>query len=249
MNLKKSDKIIAIAAVLILIIAAIGVILYTDKEPDDKLPSVDEMSLFNVKVETRSGSLMLDNADYIMSKRTPYIGTFEVPVDNLKGVQIYIEYGTQVFALLLKERRQNTITVTVYDENENQIDSKQITGKGNETISIFGSSPLNIYEIKAKDKIDAEIKLSENISSSILTNTYTIEVSIDHGGRMLRPLLRLREILGMKDSFSPQITYEYYYYFIEEPPVTNGDIDTDLSTQNLNSGVQTYRNLSLPGKN
>ncbi len=122
MNLKKSDKIIALVAVVILIIAAIGVILYTDIEPEVELP-IKEMFLYNVTVETNSGSLRLDNTDYSMTNKKPYTGTFEVTSDNLESIDIYIEYedNDRGFLKILKNSRKNTITVTVYDETENEV--------------------------------------------------------------------------------------------------------------------------------
>jgi hypothetical protein len=245
MNLKKSDKIIAAAAVVILIIAAIGVILYTDTEPDDKIPEEDELIVYKVNVEERSGVLSLDNSEYTMKNKKPYVGTFEVSSDNLKGVDIYVEYEDKDPGFLFKKGRQNTITITVYDENENEVGSKQITGKGNETISVFCSSPINIYEIKAKDMNDAEEKLDENLSTTGLTQTYTLEVSVKHGESILRPIMWLLEKLG-KDSFTPEITYNYYYYNLEEEYTNNDDlVETGLTT----SMPKTYSTLGLPGKN
>jgi len=47
MNLKKSDKMIAIAGVVILIIAAIGIILYASNEPENEVPTnTEQRSLY-----------------------------------------------------------------------------------------------------------------------------------------------------------------------------------------------------------
>jgi hypothetical protein len=246
MNLKKSDKIIAITAVVILIIAAIGVVLYTDKEPDEVLPEENEMILYTVDVEPRQAPLTLDNTDYFMKNKKPYTGTIEVPCDNLKGVDIYIEYEDKDIGFLLKKGRQNTITVTVYDEADSEICTTQIMGMGNETLKIPGSNPLDIDQIKAKDITDAEARLEENLSNTGLTKTYTIEVSVKHGESILRPIMWLLEKLG-KDSFTPEITYEYYSYILEEQKLDD-DGDDDLSEESLNPTVVTYRTLGLPGK-
>ena len=42
MNLKKSDKIIAVVAVLILIVAAVGIILYAESEDEVKVGNENE---------------------------------------------------------------------------------------------------------------------------------------------------------------------------------------------------------------
>ena len=221
MNLKKSDKIIALVAVVILIIAAIGVILYTDIEPEVKLP-VKEVFLYNVTVESNPGSLRLDNTDYSMTNKKPYTGTFEVTSDNLESIDIYIEYedNDRGFLKIFKNSRKNTITVTVYDEAENEVISTKIIGMGNETLIISGSSALDIGQIIAKDINDAREKLDENLSNTGLTQKYTIEVTVKYGE--LRILKKFLEKLS-GDSFTIEITANHYDYQLEEVEDSNND--------------------------
>jgi len=221
MNLKKSDKIIALVAVVILIIAAIGVILYTDIEPEVVLP-VKEVFLYNVTVETNPGSLTLDNTDYSMTNKKPYTGTFKVTSDNLESIDIYIEYkdNDRGFLKILKNSRKNTITVTVYDETENEVISTKITGIGNETLIISGSNALDIGQIIAKDMNDAREKLDENLSNTGLTQKYTIEVTVKYGE--LRILKKFLEKLS-GDSFTIEITANHYDYQLEEVEDSNDD--------------------------
>jgi len=221
MNLKKSDKIIAIVAVVILIIAAIGVILYTEKEPEIKLP-VKEMFLYNVTVEINPSSLILDNTDYTMTNKKPYTGTFEVTSDNLESIDIYVEYedNDRGFFKFVKESRKNTITVTVYDEAESEVISTKIIGMGNETLNIPGSNALDINQIIAKDINDAREKLAENLSNAGSTQKYTIEVSVKYGEiRMLRKFLE--KLSG--DRFTIEITANHYDYQLEEVENSNDD--------------------------
>ena len=221
MNLKKSDKIIALVAVVILIIAAIGVILYTDIEPEVKLP-VKEVFLYNVTVESNPGSLRLDNTDYSMTNKKPYTGTFEVTSDNLESIDIYIEYedNDRGFLKIFKNSRKNTITVTVYDEAENEVISTKIIGMGNETLIISGSNALDIGQIIAKDMNDAREKLDENLSNTGLTQKYTIEVTVKYGE--LRILKKFLEKLS-GDSFTIEITANHYDYQLEEVEDSNND--------------------------
>ena len=229
MNLKKSDKIIAIVAVIILIIAAIGVILYTDKEPEIELP-IEEMFLYNVKVETNPGSLVLDNTDYTMTNKKPYSGTFEVISDNLESIDIYVEYKDNDRGFF-KESRKNTITVTVYDKTETEVSSIKIIGIGNETLNIPGSNPLDINQIIAKDINDAREKLAENLSNTGSTQKYTIEVSVKYGEiRWLRKILE--KLSG--DSFKIEIIANNYDYQLEE--VENSNEDNGYEETNIRLG-------------
>ena len=229
MNLNKNDKIIAIVAVIILIIAAIGVILYTDKKPEIKLP-IEEKFLYNVNVETNPSSLVLDNTDYTMTNKKPYSGTFEVISDNLESIDIYVEYEDNDRGLF-KESRKNTITVTVYDKSETEVSSIKIIGMGNETLNIPGSNPLDINQIIAKDLNDAREKLAENLSNTGLTQKYTIEVSVKYGEiRILRKILE--RLSG--DSFTIEITANHYDYQLEE--VENSNETAVYEETNIQSG-------------
>jgi hypothetical protein len=232
MNLKKSDKIIAFVAVVILIVAAIGVILYTDIEPEIELP-LEEMFLYNVTVETNSGSLRLDDTDYSMTNKKPYTGAFEVISDNLGSIDIYIEYedNDRGFFKFLKNSRKNTITVTVYDKAENEVCSTTIVGMGNETLSIPISNAFDIGQIIAKDMNDAREKLEENLSNTGVTQKYTIEVTVKYGEvRILKKILE--KLSG--DSFTIEITANHYDYQLEE--IVDSNDDDGYEETNIQSG-------------
>ncbi len=240
MNLKKSDKIIAISAVVILILAAIAVILYTDTEPEMEI-TVEELYRYNVKVEENSNTLTLDNKDYSITDRKPYIGSFEVFSDNLKNIDINIEYNDNDRGLLrfLKERRKNTIMVTVYDGYDNEVDSLMITGMGNENLSIYGSDFLDIDQITAKDINDAKEKLAENLTNTGMTQEYSIVVNVEYGE--LRILKKIFERIR-KDSFSIKITANHYDYQLEK--IENPDDDDDYIETNLQFGYSATHYVS-----
>lgn len=245
MNLKKSDKIIVLVAVVILILAAIGVILYTDKEPKMNLV-LEEMFNYKVIVETNTDSLKLDNTDFTITSRNPYTGTFEVFTDNLKDIEIHVDYEDKDPGILrfLKERRKNTLIVTVYDEFENQLQSTTITGIGNDTLYIYGSEALNIDEITAKDINDAREKLTENLSSTGLTKKYTIVVSVKYGE--IRLLKKIGEILR-KDSFSIDIITHHYDYQLEKIENPNGNDDYKETNIQLGYTATTYVSTNYIG--
>jgi hypothetical protein len=245
MNLKKSDKIIAISAVVILILAAIGVILYTDTEPEMEI-TVEELYRYNVKVEENSNTLTLDNKDYSITDRKPYTGSFEVFSDNLKNIDINVEYNDNDRGLLrfLRERRKNTITVKVYDGFDNEVDSIMITGMGNENLSIYGSDYHDIDQITAKDINEAKEKLAENLTNTGTTQEYSIVVTVEYGE--LRILKKIFERIR-KDSFSIKITANHYDYQLEKIENLNDDDDYEETNLQLGYSPLTYVSTNYIG--
>ena len=247
MNLKKSDKIIALIAVVILILAAIGVILYTEKEPDMNL-TLEEMFNYKVIVGTNTDSLKLDSTDFSITSKKPYTGTFKVSSDQLENITIHIEYEDKDPGILkfLKERRKNTLTVTVYDESETQIRQTKITGVGDDTIIIEGLKPLNIDEITAKDINDAREKLTENLTKTEtgLNQEYTIVVSVQYGE--IRLIKKIIEYLR-KDSFKIDIKANHYDYQLEK--IQSPNDDDDYKETNIQSGytATTYVSTNYIG--
>ena len=115
----------------------------------------------------------------------------------------------------------DTITMTVFDENDDKIDSVKITGSGNNSIMTQDNPPTTIGIIQAKDETEAWQKLEENLSMDSIKETYKIRVTIDQKETLLfRPLARIAELLS-QDTFKLTVTCEYYVYSIvppQEPP-------------------------------
>jgi len=253
MTLKKSDKIIAIIGVIILIVAAVGIYLYAGVEEEDKIPIEEEKTFFEIQYEERSMAAMPDDQDYTIKAKILGSGTYEGMVEiiqqNLKSVDVFVDYSDNKvgFFPILKIIRSigaDTITITVYDSQENEVGREKIKGSGNVTIPIKSdASMISMEPIEADDLLEATTILEERYID--YTETYTIHISLKTGlwGK-------IRERFMGKDSFQLEITYNYYdYYIIEKIPGEESDGDGDLPPTGENQGSQTWSPMAYPGKN
>ena len=250
MNLKKSDKMIAGIAVLVLIIAAVGIVLYSeDKDAvtldDDK----DKMMSYDVNVDTPMGSACDDNYEVSTKKNGAYDGVVDIGMQNVKSVTFYVEYEDKFTGLfgfgLIKKIGQDTITVTITDMDGNKIGSDTIKGSGNATITILGvTDMISTAPIEAKSKAEAEEELEERYADNPTNVTYKVKVSIKYGE--LRIIKKLRERMFSKDKFTLEVTYDYYDYSVEEPNGGGGNPPTSTPATSEYS-TTTYYSTSFPG--
>jgi len=247
MNLKQSDKMIAVVAVVILIIAAIAIIVYN--EPEDEIEDTEGAKLltYTLDPELKEGSLTLDPTPYEVEHKVlgdgSYTGTIDLPSDMIiESVSFHFDYEDNKMGLLnfFKNMRADTLDITIIDESENEVGTLSLVGIDNGTVDLKLEGPMSINTIEAKDLDEAKMKLEENLTdymSYIEYDTYTVKVSLTNGESVFRPLVWLSEKLLGKDTFTPTITYKYYDYKAPIPPETedddngddNGDEDKDTS--------------------
>ncbi len=254
MTLKKSDKIIAIFGVIILIVAAVGIYLYAGVEEDEKIIMEEEKMYFDIEFDETSMPIMPDNQDYSIKAKLlgsgSYEGVFEISQENLKSVDVFVEYSDNKVGFfprlgLIGRIGADTITITVYDSQENEVGREKIKGSGNASISVKSEgSMISLEPIESEDILDAQFQLEERYID--YSETYTIHISLKTGlwGK-------LRELLG-KDKFDLEISYSYYqYHLIEKIPgdESDGDGDDDLPPTGGNQGSQTWSPMAFPGKN
>jgi len=268
MNLKKSDKIIAIIGVVILIVAAIGIIMYApgDKEDDNVEPPAEPIN-FDILVEPTNVPL-IDNPEYPISDNLINLfGRFDrfdkseyIPVNissrGVKSVNIFVEYNDQrsgaLFGLL-KNVRADTLTVSILDKDGTEVMAPvDIKGNGSISYDISVNNLLGVRSIsaldedKAKEKLDLELM---NLSDEMVT--YTVKVTLNEKERVLRPIHFLLEKLLDRDTFSIQVTYDQEVYDIKsvENDGYNGDGKMGQSESgNNNYDKQRYEYLDMTNK-
>jgi hypothetical protein len=248
MTLKKSDKIIAIIGVIILIVAAIGIYLYAGVEEDEEIIIEEEKMFFDIEFDETSMPIMPDNQDYSVKARSSYEGIFEISQQNLKSIDVFVEYSDNKVGFfprlgLIGIIGADTITITIYDSQDNEIGREKIKGSGNTTIPVKSQgSMISLEPIEAEDMLEAQTFLEERYID--YSETYTIHISLKTGlwGK-------IRELLG-KDTFDLEITYSYYnYHLMEKIPGDESDGDDDLPPTGGNQGSQTWSPMAFPGKN
>ncbi len=243
MNLKKSDKIIAIAAVLVLIVAAIGIIFYTETDGEDEVPKNGEEEYTTYDVVYDIVEVKLDKTnhqlkDKLFGKDINYNEVFEISNRHVKQIDFNITFKDNHKGRLLKNLGADELKVTICGTNMAE-QKKTIKGEGKVTLSSDSKSALNLESIEAKDEFDARDRLDENLSLDTMMENYTITASIKHGEKLIfTPFRWLLEKLG-KDSFSIEITYTYYDYSLEEPE--ESDI-SPIEPKTESTGGVTYSN-------
>lgn len=255
MSLKKSDKIIAIIGVIVLIGAAIGIYIYavTEEEAEESKEEAEEMKTFNVIYEEKSMPINPENTDFTIRPRilrkTTWTSELKLTQENLKNVSITVDYTDNkrgiLLGLVFKSIGADTLSITVYDSQDKEVGSESIKGDGKRSINVEIARPFSLDPIEATNILDAYDLLEEKYVN--YDETYTIEMTLKTGlwGK-------IREILG-KDSFTLDAKYTFYDYDLEEPEKETGDDDFDNpgSGQDDNgyNNYGPYSGLSLPGKN
>jgi hypothetical protein len=250
MTLKKSDKIIAAIGVIILIVAAVGIYLYAGMEEDDEKPEEeDETTYFEIQYDEVSMPATPDNQDYFIKPRIlntrPYVGVVDISQKNLKSVNVFVEYSDNKVGLFprigfLSFIGRDTITITIYDSQENELARESISGRGNVSIPVkTGGDMISLEPIEAEDLTEAEILLEERYID--YEESYTIRISLRTGlwGK-------IREILG-RDRFMLDVEYTFYNYYIEEM-IPGDDFDDEFPPTGEDLGSQTWAPMAYPGK-
>ena len=133
MTLRKSDKIIAIVGVIILIIAGIGIFVYMDTEDDngDMNGDSDEMKFFTV--ESKMNFKSLDDKSQSKIRLPMILGTkkfsfkHEIIDQNVRNITVTVKYTDQnpglIITRILKTLGQDTLTINVKDSEGNKVGS------------------------------------------------------------------------------------------------------------------------------
>lgn len=263
MSLKKSDKIIAVIGVVILIVAAVGIILYTQEadEIEEYFEPVVEYYDFPVSVETENGQitgeiviegsrLLRDNSEII---------TYDVSYSaapTLRNIEVFVEFkdkNTGLFGLgLLKIFGRDKLTVVLLDEEGNEIDSDEIKGDGNLSLSTTVNDELHFEPFRAKSIYYAEEMLQENLTKEQKEPiSYQIKATLQEKELRLRPFARLLEKFG-RDTFDYTITCYYYSYSIQDidykPSGNEDNGSNEMVEQSLSVQDQaTYNHFLITG--
>ena len=249
MNLKQSDKMIAIVGVVILIIAAISIIYYVSSEDEVGEPT-KEKKTFRVTWKEKNGEMNIPDENV---GKESYTNPFTVLTESgsvIKTVDVQIKWNDDNTYGILRVYGQDTLTATISLAG-GETKTHESTGEGDETLS------FNVYTVSYRDDVieandideaKQEIKDKYQGMNSAL---FDVDVSVETGERFqfirpLRSFLNNRKDKG--DTFSFFITYTYSYPEIVEDHGNNYDGD-NTTGQGESKGTATYKNMGLPGKN
>jgi hypothetical protein len=209
-SLKKNDKIILIVAVVILVIAGVGVAMYQSPTPQSSLPStiMNELN-YDVNWTVRNGSL--NTLSDFVGKKSQYETTVMIPEGNVRCVTFNLSW-TDDRMTLLKRMGLDSLTLEVtmpdglYTFTEMNT-SAPITGKGTITHTIVNGIIPPDVPIKADNEKDAQAKLKSKpyYDDSWTDKNININISVKIGEIRL-----LKKIRDKGNDFNLKITYQYY---------------------------------------
>ena len=241
MNLKKSDKIVALIGVIILIIAAVVIVTYvaTEEEEDNNEP---EWKSFRVNWMEDNTTLNINDA---------WVGTDEaytVPIEIndiqegavIKEIIVTISWEDDMIRGLFKKNKGlDTLTAEItLVGGETKIHDE--VGWGQEELYFFVNDKPNVREIdevknleEAKEKLMAQFP-GKN-TAELTTNIMTMK-----GEKIFK---------DPGNYFDLHVECVYYYpQFPEEDSQSKDDLNTQNTESADNQGTMTYSSLGMPGK-
>lgn len=250
MSLKKTDKLIAVIGVIILIIAGVGIVLFASTNEENVSttePQGEQPKIFEILYkEGQPRGAVIDNKDFTIKPKLfgegTYVGNIVIKDQDLKSLNIMVEYHDNVCGLLFgkiaRSLGADTFTITVTDKDNKVLAKETIKGDGKKAINItIGQKILN-STIEATDLQDAQGKLEElSVSYNV---SYKIKISLKVGiWGILREMLK-------KDSFTLKANYTQFVYEPKEPLDDYNDGSPPTGTDYYTGTSWNW--MSYPGK-
>lgn len=223
MMLKKNDQIILIVGVVILIIAGIGIAMYTVPDNgDDEVgdPSREEM-IYTYTWEQKSGDMTIGSTLYA-DKNEPYEDTHTIKTMEgtvLTSVEFTLTWTDDSTYGLLVQRGLDTLTAELSLKGNSKEETS--VGEGNLSFTFNPYSRPTSDSVQAEDKSEAEREINTMLEGKNMADV-DVKVSIQTGERIFR-LLRFFRDQG--NEFELTASTIYYEYTLEEPEETDDDDD------------------------
>jgi hypothetical protein len=246
-SLKKNDKIIIIVAVVILVIAGVGVAMYqSPKAPTDYSSLITSQKSYNVTWTLRNGTLT--TLSDFAGKKTPYEKTVTIPDGNVNSVTFNLSW-TDDHMTFFKRMGLDSLTLEVtmpdgvnYFTETNTSAPK--TGYGTISHTLIKDIIPPEGPIQAKNEQEAQTKLqtSPYFDDSWSDKDITINVSV-HVGE-LRFLKKLRD---KGNDFELKISYQYYDGALKVDTTKNTGGDSTIPPDDVwsNEGTPPYISMII----
>jgi hypothetical protein len=226
-SLKKNDKIIVIATVIILVIAGVGIAMYQSPKTSSVLPStLTSEKTFDVIWTQRNDTM--NTISEFAGKKSQYQKTIQIPVENLKSITFNLSW-TDDHMTVMKRMGLDSLTLEVTTpDGRNFMEttkSAPITGEGTITYTVSTGIIPPVSSIKADDEKNAQAKLKNKpyYDDSWTNKDIKINVSVKIGEVRI-----LKQMRDKGNNFDLKITYQYYDGALKEDTTKNtaGDSNT-----------------------
>jgi hypothetical protein len=244
MNLNKNDKIILIAGITILIIAGVGIALYTSPDEEGVKVLDTEQKYYNYNWMKDIKDEIIEDNIYVEKSSTYKNNDLSIdspPSSVITNIEIQIIWEDDYTYGIFRTRGEDTLTVTITDE-KGESKTESATSGENLTFQFNSNYKVPISDsIPADNKLDAETNL-ENLFKDQNIFDFDIEVNVETGERLFRPLKFLRD---QGNDFQIKAKYTYYYFDIEEQ-IEDNENDENKTTNDDGSNIgigNFYKNL------
>jgi hypothetical protein len=220
-SLKKNDKIIVIVAVVILVIAGVGVAMYQSPKTSSVLPStLTSEKTFDVIWTQRNGTL--NTISEFAGKKSQYQTTIQIPVvGNLRSITFILSW-TDNHMTFMKRMGLDSLTLEVTTPDGRTFTdtntSAPITGEGTITHTVSTGIIPPVSSIKSDDEKNAQAKLEGKpyYDDSWTNKDININVSVQIGEVRI-----LKQMRDKGNNFDLKITYQYYDGALKEDITKN----------------------------
>ena len=243
MALKKSDKIIAIIGVIILIVAIFGIFIYASSEEPTEEGEKTKVISYQVDWIPSSDTIFLNG--YAGRKATyskPFVVEVAKPGSVITKVDVNITWkDANTYGIIIKggyDTLKADITLVGGDTK-----THQATGQGNESLTfIVNETPQNGIIEDVADIIEAEQKIIEEYTDKN-TASFETKITVTTGEKFgIRPIKLIRYMRDKGENFNLEITYYYVYPDIKE--VEENNSNDDIITGG-NHDIYTSTNFAL----
>jgi len=244
-SLKKNDKIIIIAAVVILVIAGIGIAMYqSPKAPTEFSSLVTTENSYNVTWTLYNGSLA--TISDFAGKSAPYEDAVSIPESNVNSITFNLTWTDDRMTVLKRMGLDSlTLEVVMPDEVNSFADTTKSapkTGFGSISHTIVRNIIPPEGTIKAKSEQEAQAKLT---TSPYYDDSWTgkdIKINVSCHIGELRFLKKLRD---KGNDFQLEITYQYYQGSLTKNTIKNTGGDPEMPPDTLWQDEQEPPYLSM----
>jgi len=235
MNLKKTDKMIAIVGVVILVVAAIGIVLYTSTDTDDN-DIVPEEDVFYVTWTEYTGEMPIEGyAGKVYNEPFTIAG---VPAGSiLTSVDVHLTWeDDNVYGIIIKKGYDSLTAEIGLAGGEAQI----CESTGNDTLFFTVNDRPYDETIDAEDLSEAD-QIVYDMTQGKNDASFDVTITVQTGEKLRRPLQYLKD---KGNDFELKVTYMYYTPTVEQEVLSeeddNGDDDI---TESSFPYSEFYRNI------
>ena len=227
-SLKKNDKIIIIVAVVILVIAGVGVAMYqSPKAPTDYSSMITGEKNYEVIWTLQNGTL--SSLSDFAGKTAPYEGMVTIPEGNVNSISFNLTW-TDDRMTFLKRRGLDSLTleVTMPDGVNSFTEtgtSAPKTGFGTVSHTLMKDviPPEGPIKAENEQKAQAKLQTAPYFDDSWTDKDITIKVIVQVGE--LRILKKMRD---KGNDFELKISYQYYDGILKEDTTKNTGGESNL---------------------